>query len=110
MAVSKSSAFSDEEIQQAAWAKALAHPARIAILKVLARRDTCICGEIVDELPLAQATVSQHLKALKEAGFIQGEIDGARSCYCLNMEVLNQCRTLLDGFFQHLEETAPQCC
>lgn len=110
MAVSKTDAFTTEEIQQAAWAKALAHPARIAILKVLARRDTCICGEIVDELPLAQATVSQHLKALKEAGFIQGEIDGARSCYCLNMEVLTQCRTLLDGFFQHLEETAPQCC
>jgi len=110
MAVAKKHAFSDKEIQQAAWAKALAHPARIAILKVLAQRDTCICGEIVDELPLAQATVSQHLKALKEAGFIQGDIDGPRTCYCLNMEVLSQCRTLLDGFFQHLEETAPQCC
>lgn len=110
MAVAKKHAFSDEEIQQAAWAKALAHPARIAILKVLARRDTCICGEIVDELPLAQATVSQHLKALKEAGFIQGDIDGPRTCYCLDMKVLSQCRTLLEGFFQHLEDSAPQCC
>lgn len=110
MAASKTDVFSEEEIQQAAWAKALAHPARIAILKVLARRDTCICGEIVDELPLAQSTVSQHLKALKEAGFIQGDIDGPRTCYCLDMDVLSQCRSLLDGLFQHLEETAPTCC
>ena len=110
MAVAKKHVFSDEEIQQAAWAKALAHPARIAILKVLAQRQTCICGEIVDELPLAQSTVSQHLKALKEAGFVQGEIDGARSCYCLNTSVLKQCRTMLDGFFAHLEVTASKCC
>lgn len=110
MAASKIDVFSEEEIQQAAWAKVLAHPARIVILKVLARRDTCICGEIVDELPLAQATVSQHLKALKEAGFIQGNIDGPRTCYCLNPEVLSECRRLLDGLFKHLKEMAPQCC
>lgn len=64
-------------------AKALGHPARVAILRLLLRREACICGEIVDELPLAQSTVSQHLKLLKEAGWIRGEVDGPRVCYCV---------------------------
>lgn len=64
-------------------AKALAHPARIAIVRLLARREGCICGEIVDELPLAQSTVSQHLKRLKQAGLIRGNVDGPRVCYCI---------------------------
>lgn len=69
--------------QLARLAKALAHPARVAILRMLARRDGCIVGNIVDELPLAQSTVSQHLKQLKQAGLIRGEVDGPRVCYCI---------------------------
>ena len=67
-------------------AKALGHPARVAILRLLLTRGDCICGDLVDRLPLAQATVSQHLKVLKEAGWIQGEIDGPRVCYCAKPE------------------------
>ena len=84
MAISKKDEFTDHEIALAEFAKAISHPARIAILKLLATRNTCICGEIVDELPLSQSTVSQHLKALKEAGLIQGEIEGPKTCYCLS--------------------------
>ena len=68
----------------AATCKALSHPARLAILRMLAGRGSCICGEIVDVMPLSQATVSQHLKILKDAGLIAGEIDGPRTCYCIN--------------------------
>lgn len=69
--------------QLARLAKALGHPARVAIIRLLLRRQACVCGEIVDELPLAQSTVSQHLKQLKEAGLIRGEVDGPRVCYCV---------------------------
>jgi len=65
-------------------AKALGHPARVAIVRLLLRRDACICGEIVEELPLAQSTVSQHLKQLKQAGLIRGDVDGPRVCYCVD--------------------------
>jgi DNA-binding transcriptional ArsR family regulator len=68
----------------AKYAKALAHPARIAILQLLAKKQTCICGDIVDEIPLSQSTVSQHLKELKEAGLIKGDIEGAKICYCID--------------------------
>src|SRR5512147_1839880 len=74
-------AEADEEL--ATLAKALGHPARVQIVRLLVRREACICGDIVDELPLAQSTVSQHLKVLKEAGLIRGEIDGPRVCYCV---------------------------
>ena len=68
--------------------KALAHPARLAIVRLLAERDECVCGEIVDDLPLAQSTVSQHLKALKEAGLVQGTVEGRSTCYCLDPAAL----------------------
>lgn len=84
MAITKAKLFKSDEIQVAELMKALAHPARIAIIKLLAERKTCICGDITDQLPLAQSTVSQHLKALKTAGIIKGEIDGVKTCYCLN--------------------------
>jgi len=89
-------------------AKALAHPARIAILRVLAERNTCVCGEIVGVLPLAQATVSQHLKVLREAGLIRGETQGPHSCYCLDADTLRRARAELDGLFGGLE--GPSCC
>ena len=85
----------DEEL--AALAKALAHPARVKIIRLLASRSACICGEIVDELPLAQSTVSQHLKILKEAGFIRGEVDGPRICYCLEPGTLRRLKVLIAG-------------
>ncbi len=78
-------------------AKALGHPARIAIIRLLARREACICGEIVAELPLAQSTVSQHLKVLKEAGLVRGEVDGPRVCYCLEPETLTLFRALVSS-------------
>lgn len=83
----------DEEL--AALTKALGHPARVQIVRLLARRTTCICGDIVDELPLSQSTVSQHLKVLKEAGIVRGEIDGPRVCYCLNLRTLRRLRALI---------------
>lgn len=83
----------DEEL--AGLAKALGHPARVAILRQLADEGTCVCGQIVSALPLAQATVSQHLKVLKDAGFVQGEIDGPRVCYCLNPKTLKRFRKLV---------------
>lgn len=86
MAVARKEDFPDKDLILADWCKALSHPARIAILRTLAARGECICGELVLDLPLAQSTVSQHLKALKEAGLIQGEIDGPRSKYCLNQK------------------------
>lgn len=86
--------------------KALAHPARLAILKTLADRGTCICGEIVEVMPLSQATVSQHLKVLKEAGLITGEIEGTRSCYCINAAAIGPLRQDLERLFGSLET----CC
>jgi len=74
----------------ARYCKALSHPARITIMSYLSKIDTCICGEIVEQLPLAQSTVSQHLKCLKNAGLIQGEVEGPRTCYCTNKDAVEQ--------------------
>jgi ArsR family transcriptional regulator, arsenate/arsenite/antimonite-responsive transcriptional repressor len=83
------------DAQLAVYAKALGHPARVAILRLLIRQEACICGEIVDQLPLAQSTVSQHLKVLKTANLIQGTIDGPRICYCINPAALTLFHALL---------------
>lgn len=109
MATAKIDAFTAEDAQLAVWAKALGHPARIAILRTLAERQTCLCGEVVDELPLAQATVSQHLKALKDAGLIRGETDGPRSCYCLDAPALRRVHEALDGLFGGLNCSCACC-
>lgn len=85
----------DEEL--AAMAKALGHPVRVQIMRLLVRRQSCVCGEIVAELPLAQSTVSQHLKVLKEVGLIRGEIDGPRTCYCLEARALRRLKALVGG-------------
>jgi ArsR family transcriptional regulator len=79
-------------------AKGLAHPARAAIVRMLLNRGTCICGDLVDRLPLAQATVSQHLKTLKEAGWITGEVDGPRVCYCVNPKAVERMKALVSRF------------
>lgn len=85
------------DAELAALAKAVGHPARVAILRLLARKSACVCGEIVDELPLAQSTVSQHLKVLKSAGLIQGEVSGPRICYCIDPRVLRRLKVLVAG-------------
>jgi ArsR family transcriptional regulator len=85
------------DAELAALAKAVGHPARIAILRLLARKNACICGEIVDELPLAQSTVSQHLKVLKQAGLVQGEVDGPTVCYCIDPRALRRLKVLIAG-------------
>jgi ArsR family transcriptional regulator len=83
----------DEEVAKLAWA--LAHPARVRILRILICREACICGELVDQLPLAQSTVSQHLKVLKESGLVQGEIEGPKVCYCVNPVALVRLKALI---------------
>lgn len=85
----------DADGELAGLARALGHPARVQILRMLARRDTCVCGDIVAELPLAQSTVSQHLKVLKEAGLIRGCIDGPRVCYCIEPAALRRLKALV---------------
>ncbi len=86
--------------------KALAHPARVQIVRYLLERGSCVCGDIVDELPYAQSTVSQHLKVLKDAGIVTGEIDGPRRCYCVDARVLGELAALVDG----LREQSSSCC
>ncbi|HEY1115622.1 MAG TPA: metalloregulator ArsR/SmtB family transcription factor [Chitinophagaceae bacterium] len=110
MAIHKREEFGKTEQELAEFAKALSHPARIAILKVLAQRNECICGDIVDELPLAQSTVSQHLKELKNAGLVQGTIDGPRSCYCINWKAFEQFNSSMNTLFFKLKEDAAKCC
>jgi DNA-binding transcriptional ArsR family regulator len=83
----------DEEL--ATLSKALGHPARVKIVRILLRKNACVCGDIVDELPLAQSTVSQHLKVLKEAGLIRGDVDGPRVCYCIEAHALRRLRALV---------------
>lgn len=92
-----------------AWGKALANPARVQILRILCRNQTCLCGEIVEGLTLAQSTVSQHLKVLREAGLIKAESDGTRSCYCLDREQIKRVRAEVNQLFDQLEG-APDCC
>lgn len=84
-----------EQLAGLAWA--VAHPARVRIVRLLRDRQACVCGEIVDQLPLAQSTVSQHLKILKESGLIQGEVDGPKVCYCINQEKLRELKSLIAG-------------
>ncbi|HEX8835057.1 MAG TPA: metalloregulator ArsR/SmtB family transcription factor [Abditibacteriaceae bacterium] len=93
----------DEKLAQ--LAQALGHPARVAIVRLLLQRQTCICGEIVEVLPLAQSTVSQHLKVLKQAGWVQGEVDGPRVCYCINPEVAQQFEILVKTLLETSHET-----
>ncbi len=108
MAINKSLEFSKELVELAEFAKALSHPARIAILQTLAEKQMCICGEIVEVLPLAQATVSQHLKELKNAGLIKGEVEGKKSCYCIDWEAFGRFTSKMNSMFKDLSNQ--QCC
>lgn len=102
MAYSKKEEFTPEEIWLADVAKALSHPARISILKILRTRNVCMCGDIVDLLPLSQSTVSQHLRELKRVGLIRGEIEGPKVCYCIEDQKLARAREALDTLFTNI--------
>jgi len=102
MAKAKTESFEPALVRTAGLAKALAHPVRIRILEILGGRRGCVCGGLVDLLPLAQSTVSQHLKELRDAGFIRGDVDGPRVCYCLDPKVVAEARTAFAGMFRRL--------
>ena len=110
MAIHKKEEFTQKEQELAALAKAMSHPARIAILKVLAQRNECICGELVDMLPLAQSTVSQHLKELQNAGLITETIDGPRSCYCINWKAFEKFNSEFNFLFSNLKVKNEKVC
>jgi predicted transcriptional regulator len=99
MGITKTEEYTLKDNKIAKYAKALAHPARIAILNVLIKKQTCVCGDIVEELPLSQSTVSQHLKELKEAGLIKGDIEGAKVCYCIDEKEWDNAKKHLSKLF-----------
>ena len=109
MGLSKTEEFTLRDVKLAAYAKALAHPARIAILRILLKKNTCICGDLVNELPLSQSTISQHLKELKSAGLIKGEIEGAKTCYCINPDEWMFVKDNLMTFFNSYS-SGKNCC
>ena len=102
MATAKTEEFSKIEIEIAEIAKALSHPARIKILKILNDLDSCMVGSIVDLLPLSQSTVSQHLKELKRVGLIKGEIEGPKICYCINPKVMKKVKNEFNNLFSQV--------
>ena len=110
MAIHKRDEFNIKENELADFANAISHPARVAILKVIAKREDCICGEIVEVLPLAQSTVSQHLKELLKAELITGRIDGVKSCYCINWKTFQRFTDDLNGLFQTLKVKNEKAC
>lgn len=110
MGTTKKDLFTREQNEIAAMAKALAHPARIAILQYLVKKNVCITGTLVEELGLAQATTSQHLKELKTAGIIQGTIEGTSVCYCIDPKVWKQYETLFSSFFGDIQINDQDCC
>lgn len=109
MGITKSEEFTLKDNRLAAYAKALSHPARVAILRLLIQKQECICGDIVDELPLSQSTVSQHLKELKNAGLIQGNISGVKICYCIDEKEWKLAKERLDKLFDSFKG-ATKCC
>jgi DNA-binding transcriptional ArsR family regulator len=109
MGATKTENFTEKQNRLAQMMKALAHPARIAILQELIRTNACVCGELVTDLGLAQATISQHLKELKAAGLIKGSIEGTRVCYCINQKVWKQYMRDLDQFFGSYAPVG-ECC
>lgn len=109
MGTTKSEIYTDEQNKLAMQLKAIAHPARIAILQELIKANACICGDLVDELGLAQATISQHLKELKNAGLIQGTIEGVSVCYCIEPKAWKNLQNELNELFASYKDTS-SCC
>ncbi len=109
MGITKAEEFTVKDNKIAKYAKALSHPARVAILQLLIKKQACICGDIVDELPLSQSTVSQHLKELKEAGLIKGDIDGVKVCYCIDEKEWDAASSYLSTLFESYNKKT-KCC
>ena len=110
MGITKSDIFTEEQNLVATYAKVLGHPARIAILQELIERQSCVCGDLVTEIGLAQATISQHLKELKNAEIIQGEVEGTSVCYCINAEKWKELTSVFSGLFSSLKKRKFKCC
>lgn len=110
MGVTKADLFSETQNEIAVAAKAIAHPARVAIIQYLLKSNACINGDLVQELGLAQATISQHLRALKDIGIIQGTIEGTRVSYCINPDRWNEIKHQFAQLFDQFKELPPQCC
>lgn len=110
MGATKADLFSKKQNELAGMARAIAHPARIAILQQLIKTNACICGELVDELGLAQPTISQHLKELKLAGIIQGSVEGTSVCYCIDPKVWKKFHDFFHDFFAEVKEPMKGCC
>ncbi len=108
MGLSKTDDFTRTQNDLAALAKALGHPARIAILQFLIKTRSCICGDIVDKMPLSQSTVSQHLKELKKVGLIKGDIEGPSVCYCIDEKVWGKAKRMLGDLFESYQ--GKDCC
>lgn len=110
MGATKTDHFTDEQNTIATILKAFGHPARVAIMEYLMKVDTCICGDIVNELPLAQPTVSQHLKELKNAGLIKGSIEGNAICYCIDEKSINKLQNYFANISAKLTTKKDNCC
>lgn len=110
MGATKTEHFTDEQNALAILAKALGHPARVAILEYLMKVNTCICGDIVDHLPLAQPTVSQHLRELRNAGLIKGNIEGNTVCYCIDEKTIGKLHRYFSHLFSRLAKRKTDCC
>lgn len=110
MGVSKTDVFTTKQNQTATLAKAIGHPARVAIIDYLLKANTCICKDIVGELPLSQPTISQHLKELKNAGLIKGTVEGNTVCYCLDRKGFEQMINYCSEVLQVLDQPNPECC
>ena len=110
MGTTKAEEFSVKDNRLAKYAKALSHPARVAIIKLLIQKQACICGTIVEELPLSQSTVSQHLKELKEAGLIKGDIEGAKVCYCIDEKEWKKAENYIKELFTSYQSIPIKCC
>lgn len=108
MGLTKTEEFTKTQNDLAVITKALGHPARIAVLQFLIRTKSCVCGDIVDQLPLSQSTVSQHLKELKNAGLIKGSIDGPSVCYCIDEKAWNKAKKQITEFMESY--TGQDCC
>jgi DNA-binding transcriptional ArsR family regulator len=109
MGLTRIDKYTDEQVDLAQLLKVLGHPARIAIIQSIIRTDSCICGDLVTEIGLAQSTISQHLKELKHVGIIQGTIEGTSVCYCINKATWSQLRESMNELFKSVESN-PNCC
>lgn len=109
MGATKTDLFTKQQNDIAVMAKAIAHPARVAILQHLVKKNACVCGDLVDEFGLSQPTISQHLKELKNAGIIQGTVEGTSVCYCLNPKVWKQYKDMFNVFFKDVNPELNRC-